>query len=126
MRHLAWLPMAVALAVLVAGCAPDADQFSAANRTDAISAFQVGHVAEAKAMFQRALSWNPAEPEALYYMGRIACTEQDWENASYYFQCCIDADPSFPTAREWYLYAEKSSGIIGDKLRFRPIPPQRR
>ncbi len=126
MRHLAWLPIAVMLAVLAAGCAPDADQFSAANRSDAISAFQVGHVAEAKAMFQRALSWNPSDPECLYYMGRIACTEQDWENASYYFQCCFDADPSFPTAREWYLYAERSAGTVGEKLRFRPIPPQRR
>ena len=126
MRHLAWLPMIVALTVLGAGCAPDADQFSAANRTEAISAFQVGHIAEAKAMFQRALSWNPSDPECLYYMGRIASTEQDWGWACYYFQCCIDADPSFPTAREWLLQAEKSSGVVGDRLRFIPIPPQRR
>jgi len=125
MRHLAWLPMAVALAVLGAGCTPDADRFSAANREKAISAFQVGHVAEAKAMFQRALSWNPAEPEALYYMGRIACTEQEWEKAIGFFDLCLNADPSFPTAREWLMYAENASGL-GDRLRSGPIPPQRR
>jgi len=56
-------------------------------------------------------------------MGRIACVEQDWESACYYFQCCIDADPSFPTARQWFIYAEKSAGV---NLRFIPIPPQRR
>ena len=122
MRHLAWLPIAVALAGLVAGCTPDADRFSAANREKAISAFQVGHVAEAKAMFQRALSWNPAEPEALYYMGRIACTEQEWEKAIGFFDLCINADPSFPTAREWRKYAEDASGL-GDKLRSTPTTP---
>ena len=122
MKHLAWLPIAVALAVLGAGCAPDADQFSAANREKAISAFQVGHIAEAKAMFQRALSWNPAEPEALYYMGRIACTEQDWIKAVGFFDLCLNADPSFPTAREWLKYAEDASGL-GDKLRSTPPSP---
>ena len=125
MRHLAWLAIAVALAVLVGGCAPDADQFSQANRTEAISAFQVGHVAEAKAMFQRALSWNSADPEVLYYMGRIACTEQEWEKAIGFFDLCLNADPSFPTARDWLLYAEKTSGL-GDRIRSIPIPPQRR
>lgn len=113
MRHLAWLPIAVVMAFFMTGCGPD----------EAISAFQVGHVAEAKAMFQQALSRNPADPDALYYMGRIACVEQDWESACYYFQCCIDADPSFPTARQWFIYAEKSAGV---NLRFIPIPPQRR
>ncbi len=125
MRHLAWLPIAMMLAVLGAGCAPDADQFSAANRTEAITAFQVGHVAEAKAMFQRALSWNPADPEVLYYMGRTACTEQEWEKAIGFFEKCINADPSFPTAREWLLHAEKASGL-GDRIRSIPLPPQRK
>jgi len=126
MKHLAWLEIAVATALLMGGCAPDADQNSITNRNDAIAAFQVGHVAEAKDMFERALSWNPADPDALYYMGRISCVEQDWERAIYYFQCCIDADPAFPTARPWLLYAEKAAGTVGDKLRFIPIPPQRR
>lgn len=115
----------MAMALLVGGCS-DADQNSITNRNNAISEFQVGHVAEAKAMFERSLSWRPADPEALYYMGRIACVEQEWEIAIYYFQCCIDAAPSFPTARQWLLYAEKSAGAVGDKLRFIPIPPQRR
>ncbi len=123
MRHLAWLPIAMATALLMSGCGPDANQNSITNRNNAISEFQVGHVLEAKEMFQRTLSWNPADPEALYYTGRIACVEQDWINACYYFQCCIDADPSFPTAREWFIYAEKLAGV---NLRFIPIPPQRK
>jgi len=122
MRHLAWLPMAVTLVILVAACAPDADQFSAANRAYAISEFQVGHVAEAKAMFQRALSWNPADPEVLYYLGRIACTEREWEKAWGFFDSCLNADPSFPTAREWLKYAEDASGL-GDRLRSGPTAP---
>ncbi len=126
MRHLAWLPIAVAIILPASGCGPGRNQNSITNRNDAIAAFQVGHVAEAKAMFERTLSWNLADPDALYYMGRISCVEDDWERAIYYFQCCIDVEPGFPTARRWLLYAEKSAGPIGDKLRFIPIPPQRK
>jgi len=52
MRHLAWLPIAVVMAFFMTGCGPD----------EAISAFQVGHVAEAKAMFQQACRGTPPTP----------------------------------------------------------------
>ena len=123
MRQLAWMLSAGAVAVLAVACAPDADQNSIKNRQDAIAAFQVGRVAEAKALLERSLSWRPADPEALYYMGRIACTEQEWERAIGYFGRCIDVDPAFPTARQWLRFAEQSSGL-GDKLRPDAMAPQ--
>lgn len=125
MRHMAWLPSVAALAVLACACGPGPDENSIANRQDAIAAFQEGRVAEAKAKFERALSWRPSDPEALYYMGRIACTEKDWEKAIHYFQCSLDVDPGLPTAREWLRFAEQSSGL-GDKLRIAPAPPRKR
>jgi len=116
MRHLAWLPICVVLATLAGACAPGPGENSIQNRNEAISLFQVGKIAKAKAMLDRSLSWNPADPEALYYMGRIACTEQEWEKAIGYFDQCLNADPAFPTAKQWLMHAEGASGL-GTKLR---------
>ena len=119
MRQWAWLPITVGLAMLAVGCASP-DENSIQNRNDGIAAFQAGHRADAKRLFERTLSWRPADPQALYYMGRIACDEQEWEQAIGYFDKCLNVDPGFPTARQWLKYAEEASGL-GDRAR--PGPP---
>jgi tetratricopeptide (TPR) repeat protein len=97
-------------------------------RSGAVAEFQVGHLQEAKEVFQQALSRNPSDAFALYYMGRIACARREWEDAIFYLQCCLDADPSYSDARTYLALAEESAGSAGRKLRFVPDwpPPPRK
>ena len=115
------LPGTVLAAMAFSGCGP-----SVAYRQEAISEFEVGHIARAKPMFGQALQQAPSDPVALYYMGRIHCEEQDWENAIYYFQCCLDVDPGNADARAWLLKSEDATQVIGERLRFIPLPPARK
>ena len=109
----------------LSGCGPGA-YVDPEYRTNAVAAFQVGHMAEAREQFDQALGRNPSDPFALYYMGRIACAEKEWEDAIYYLQCCLDADPSYRNARTYLALAEESAGMVGPKLRFIPDWPPRR
>ncbi len=58
-------------------------------------------------------------------MGRIAALRREWEDAIYYYQCCLDADPGFADARDRLLHTERSSAALGTRLRFIPLPPAR-
>ena len=116
-----WMMPGMVVVMLIAGCGP-----STSYRKVAITEFDVGHVAQAKPMFRQALQADPSDPVALYYMGRIYCEEGDWENAIYYFQCCLDVEPGNAAARAWLLKAEEATAAIGQKLRFIPLPPARK
>ena len=107
---------AMSVALLAAGCVgPDPEL-----QTRAVSEFQVGHVTEAKVLFQQALDRYPCDPEALYYMGRIAHAQGAYEDAVYYFQCCLDADPAYADAYGWLARSEQAAGSAGRLLRFIP------
>jgi len=121
-----WIVLEMVAAVLVGGCGPATMDDELGYRQKAVSAFQVGHLDEAKELLDRALYTSPADPMALYYLGRIACEEGEWEEAIYRFQCCLGADPGHGDAREWLIRAERAAGVVGPKLRFIPLPPARR
>ena len=116
-----WMMPGMVAVMLIAGCGP-----STSYRKVAITEFDVGHIDKAKPMFRQALQADPSDPVALYYMGRIYCEEQDWENAIYYFQCCLDVSPGNADARAWLLKAEEATEALGTKLRFIPLPPARK
>ena len=114
-----WSVGVMLAAGFLAGCGPA----NMARDDPAVGEFQVGHIRQAKEMFRQALDRNPSDPLPLYYMGRIACTESEWEDAIYYLQCCLDADPRYTDARRWLARAQHAAGSAGRKLRFIPYWP---
>ena len=109
---------------MTVACGPDEAQNSILNRQQAIEEFNAGHIPQARELLLRSMSWNNADPETLYYMGRVCCIEQKWEEAIGYFDRCLNADPACPTARDWLQFAENSSGL-GERLRPGPALPPR-
>ena len=124
MKRWVWLG---AFSILWLGaCGPPTGDDEMGYRHQAIAHFQVGRLDEAKALLDQSLYPNPGDPVALFYLGRIAFEQRDWEEAIYRFQCCLGADPGHPTARDWLLRAETAAGTVGPRLRFIPLPPVRR
>jgi len=104
-----------------AGCGQDIEDI----RAKAVEDYQVGRADKAKPLFQAILDRQPSDAGALYYLGRIAMESGDLEMAIYYFQCCLDADPSFAQARGDLRQAEQLARPVGPHLRFIPRwPPQ--
>jgi len=89
-------------------------------RSNGISEFQLGHINQAKKVFQNVLERYPSDPDTLYYMGRVMHAEKFYEQAIYYYQCCLDADPSHKQAERWLVKAEEAAGPASRKLRFIP------
>jgi len=104
------------VAVLTGGCAPSPAEL----RLQGISEFQVGHHAQARKLLRQCLDHMPADPQALYYMGRVMHVRGAYEMAMYYYQSCLEVDPSFDVARVWLAKAQTQAGPSGDKLRLLP------
>ena len=121
-----WVLVVAFSALPIGGCGPAMVEDEMGYRQQAVAEFQAGYLARAKVLLGQTLYCHPADPVALYYLGRIACEERDWEEAIYRFQCCLGADPGHADAREWLIRAERAAGVIGPKLRFVPLPPARR
>ena len=85
-----------------------------------ITDFQLGRLEKAKAQFEQALAISPSNPDALFYTARIHHTQGAYEHAIYYYQCCVDADPSYPRVREYLASAQRQAGLTGPGLRFIP------
>lgn len=91
----------LAATLLLSGCTQNVRTL----REEGVREFQLGRMEIARAYFRQVLREEPSDPAALYYMGRIAHDRGDLGRAVYYYQCCLDADPGFPTAGEWLLRA---------------------
>jgi len=109
-------------AVLLAGCAPSPEEL----RDKAIAEFQLGRLDKAEDFIEQALSRDPAMPEALYYLGRIRHAQGFQEQAIYYYQCALDADPKCYPAQRWLEKAEQETGTTGPRLQFIPVSPEGR
>jgi tetratricopeptide (TPR) repeat protein len=107
--------IAVLAGLLLAGCEPSVGEL----RTQAISEFQIGHTQQAKDLFQRVLNRTP-DPQSLFYMGQIMESEGFFEQAIYYYQCAIDADPRNGEARLRLAKVMDRAGPVGQQLRFIP------
>ena len=104
------------VAVLAGGCEPSKVEL----RNRAVSEFQVGHADQAKETFLHVLERYPTDSTSLYYMGRISHAEGSYEEAVYYYQCCLDSDPSHKDAQRYLGEAQEAAGPTGEKLRFIP------
>ena len=103
--------------LLLAGCAaPNADKLIA----EGIANFQVGRIDDADAKLTKALHADPADADALFYMGRVHHARRFYEQAIYYYQCCIDVAPGYPGARKHLDRAQAQAGLMGKMLRFIP------
>jgi tetratricopeptide (TPR) repeat protein len=109
----------VVMAAAFAGCGPNVNEM----RTKATTEYQVGHAQQAQEQFLKILDREPSDPITLYYLGRINMEQNRLEMAIYYFQCCLDADPSFAAARQDLRRAEQLARPIGSRLRFIPKSP---
>jgi tetratricopeptide (TPR) repeat protein len=103
-------------AFLLAGCEPSNVEL----RNKGIGEFEVGHMPQAKELFERILDRNHSDRDSLYYMGRICQAEGQYERAMYYYQCALDIDPSHKDARHYLAQAQEQAGIAGQHLRFIP------
>ncbi|MDY6913153.1 MAG: tetratricopeptide repeat protein [Planctomycetota bacterium] len=106
----------ICVAIFLAGCAPSIAEL----RSRGIGEFQVGHIPQARQLFQQVLERNPVDTAALYYTGRIHHAEGFYEQAIYYYQCSLDADPRNAEARTWLEKAQSEAGLVGKGLRFIP------
>ncbi|MDY7011138.1 MAG: tetratricopeptide repeat protein [Planctomycetota bacterium] len=88
--------------------------------TRGVSQFQTGRLDEAEATLKRALAVSPSDPDALFYMGRVYHVSGFYEQAVYYYQCCLDAVPGYPGLAEYLAQAQRQAGPAGTKLRFIP------
>lgn len=114
MKKIALLGL-VAMAVL-SGCGPSTDEI----RDKAISAFQVGRMAEAQDNFQKVLDRRPGDSMSYYYLGRIRHAQGDTGMAIHFYQNAIDCDPTNQEARRWLARAKEEMGPIGDTLQYLP------
>ncbi len=114
MKKIALLGL-VAMAML-SGCGPSTDDI----RNRAISAFQVGRMAEAQENFDKVLASRPADSMSLFYLGRIRHAQGDTGMAIYFYQCAIDSDPTNQEARRWLARAKEEMGPTGESLQFLP------
>lgn len=104
------------LVVLLSGCGPTIEQ----KRDLGISEFQIGHLDKAGNILLQVLDQRPSDPQALYYMGRVRHAQDFLEQAIYYYQCAVDADPSFKEARDHLAKAQQQAGVAGQRLQFIP------
>ncbi len=122
MRHYGWA--AIAAAMLLVGCAgPPVYQGQFEDEQRVMAVFDAGNLAEARQLCDDTISTQPRAPHALYYLGRVACEQREWEEAIYRLQCCLDSDPGYRDARAWLLFAEKHVGAAAPTLRIIPLPP---
>ncbi len=108
---------AVTAGLLLLGCAPPVGEL----RDQAISQYQLGYLDEAEESFREVLNKRPYDPESLYHMGRIMHSKGRLVRAIYYYQSCLDVQPSHQMARMWLRRAEQQAGDSARHLRF--IPP---
>lgn len=106
--------------LLLAGCTTYVDV-----REEGITQFQLGQTEQARQLFQEALDREPGDAASLYYMGRIELLRNRPAWALYYFQRCLDTDPSFEIARPWLTRARQAAQPVGDKLIFQPLESPR-
>lgn len=113
-----WALLAPCVLVVLAGCAPSVDDL----RTQAVAAFQTGHLDRAQNTLDQILARRPTDAVSLYYMGRVMMANGRYGMAMYYFQCALDSEPSLTQARTWLDRAQAQMGPAGPTLRIIPPP----
>ncbi len=96
--------IACATALLASGC--QSPTISALFKAG-VSEYQLGHLEAARQRLTQVLNRSPSHPGALFYMGRISHAEKRYEEAIYYYRCCLDADPAYPGVAELLLEARR-------------------
>ena len=117
MNRIGMILTASVLLAILPGCGPSTHDLL----KQGISQFQTGHPDKAQEILTEVLSREPSNPDALFYMGKIAQSQGQYERAIYYYQCCLDADPSYVEAARLLAQAIKSADPVGKKLQFIPI-----
>jgi len=104
---LATILLAGATLLTVSGCGgPTPEQL----RTKAISEYQVGKLEEARDLFRQVLWTEPADADSLFYLGRICYSQGEYAKAMYYYQSCLDVQPSNEAARRGLAEAKQAAG----------------
>lgn len=92
-----WTLLGLCAALLLSGCGLSDEQI----RKRGMSEFQLGRHVQAGEYFRQLLARRPSDPDALYFTGRILHADGAYEQAAYYYECAIDADPGYNDARIW-------------------------
>ena len=103
--------------MVLAGCGPTAGEL----RSQGIAQYQAGNHEQSRKLFQQCLDRDAGDADALFYMGRILHTRGDHIWALYYYQRCLDTDPSYEIARPWLARAQAKAGPSGESMIYQPL-----
>lgn len=90
------------------------------KRDRGISMFQVGRIEKAQELLAASIREDAGDPKAYYYMGRVMHAQEQYEEALYYYQCCLQLQPGHEEARAWLEKARTALGPVSDTLMFLP------
>ncbi len=116
MKWTTLLAAAACLAATLAGCENDAPDLIRKG----ISSYEQGHLDKAGKSLNEALNADPGDPDALFYLGRTYQAKGFYEQAIYYYQVCLEADPAYPRANEFLRECQRAIGPAGKDLQIIP------
>jgi len=108
------LPLAAALAVFAAGCAPLLSNY---YQDQGMRKFRAGDYARAQNLLEQAVSRDPERVEALYYLGRCYEEEKNFDQALSRYRQVVALDPRHREARGRLAENYYQTGL--DPLAFR-------
>lgn len=112
-----------ATALLHAEAAPAESTTSSAEPT-ALELYHARRDAEAGEAFERRLAANPADHEALYYLGRLAKRRGDWAAVAARYERCTELAPT--NALYWADLGEAYGKLAGKAGLFQQLPLARK
>jgi len=69
------------------------------QRSEAISAYQVGDFERAETLFEGVVKRSPIDAESWYYRGAIAHAQKKYEMAMFWYEQSLRADPGYRPAQ---------------------------
>lgn len=106
---------AMVLAAALSGCQSDTAKLIA----EGVNSYQLGHLDRARAKLTQALDQDPC-PDALFYLGRVHHAQGFYEQAIFYYQCCLEGAPAYPGASKFLRQAQRAAGAVGPALQIIP------
>jgi len=111
--------IAVAGLVLVgplAGCQSESEKLL----TEGVSLYEAGQLDKARKKLETAVDHLPADSKALFYLARVYHAQGFYEQAIFYYQCCLSSVPCHAEAMKHLREATEAAGPAGPVLRIIP------
>jgi len=100
----------------LAGCQSEPEKLL----TEGVSLYEAGQLDKARKKLETAVDHLPADSKALFYLGRVYHAQGFYEQAIFYYQCCLSSAPCHAEAMKHLREATKAAGPAGPVLRIIP------